>query len=248
MDPFTFLDDPKRYVCKVSATAKKTYLRDDKPVPVRDIPKEILKQIPTPPLDPSFHDISNYSVSHTNGRLTYTFQGKKIAIKNIPKEIKQKLGRPLPPKEWANGIHYENYEGFSYLHSFGRKHYYYYGHNILKSQVPKEFLDKVPNMFPDRNYSWYSYKEKTKEESTEEKRQDRAEESATEEEKIYEVPSDVPSNYATLSPFQLLKSCGIYDRKSWHKWMLQNHPDKRPNIDPMLVALVNHAIDVSYPR
>lgn len=235
-------DDPSRYTCKVAPNGRKYYLKDGEPVLLKDIPKKILKQIPNPSLDPSFYNISNYSVSYVSEKLTYTFQGKKIAIKNIPKEIIEKLGRPLPPKQWPHGTPYPNYEGFSYLESFGRKYYYYYGQKVTKDCVPKEYLDKLPNMIP-RRYSWSFPKD---EENTEE--EERKEEKTEEEERKEEVPAGIPKNYHTLSPFQLLKACGIYDRKGWHRWMRSNHPDKNPDIDPILVAMVNNAMDVMYPR
>ncbi len=53
--------------------------------------------------------------------------------------------------------------------------------------------------------------------------------------------------YAKLEPRELLNTYGIFSRKEWRRWMLKFHPDKKPDTDRELVALINIAIDIVYP-
>lgn len=61
-------------------------------------------------------------------------------------------------------------------------------------------------------------------------------------------PSPPPPVPQSPSHWQLLQREKIYSRADWKKWMLRNHPDKNPHIDSELVAAVNAAVAIYYPK
>nr|WIL05482.1 hypothetical protein pmam_443 [Pithovirus mammoth] len=56
------------------------------------------------------------------------------------------------------------------------------------------------------------------------------------------------SGLKSLKGASLFKALGISNRKEWKKWLFENHPDRNPNFDADLVAIVNNEAGIYFGK
>lgn len=186
--------------------------------------------------------LARYSTRRTvNGLITYLLDGKRIPKRDVPKPFLSQIPMPEIDKDTKRSPFY--LPGYSYLQGFGRTRLYYYeGVRIQKSRIPKKELENII----DAHAYWSNKWEQTRRDA-----QDKFEKEYRKEEKTpnKEEPHRAKGPaYLKMSPPELLQAEKIHSRSDWKIWMLRNHPDKNPDSDTQLVAMVNAAVHLVYPN
>jgi hypothetical protein len=118
-------------------------------------------------------------------------------------------------------------ENYWFSKRTGRTIYYFKGKVIAVKNIPVDIKLRIKELTPLREAKNALAKllERQKELDKEIKEAERI--VAEEEKKEADIGTKkVSTTSIPLTPIQFLASHNIYDLKSWHKWLLKNHPDK----------------------
>lgn len=211
---------------------------------------------------------SRWSIKRTQGGTTrYYYQEKLVKSSQVPTRVRDRLEfylhgwSPYAQSLTSTNLiqHQETlkktqteYRFKDYGIPVGAKRrtiqYYRGKFRVPKRCVPPWEYERMRERFRKAREQ---YQEKHKsfpgEESSESSRKQEESENTREDSDSKKDSEGVPppiSEY--LKAKQLLERMGISDRKSWRKWSMKNHPDKNPEIDVELVAMVNAAVDYLY--
>ncbi len=204
--------------------------------------------------------IQDYSLKLSiKGYKLFKYKNKRVSRKNVPDDIaKQLIDKVIGLRNRGNA----DSSSFSITHQYtymplgdGSFFYYQDGIFIEKCEVPLHAFDNMRDersagIWRERWYKlWKLYKEgKEKADKTYRKcnsHKDSLYHKAKRERENIDRNNQagLPDN---INPETLLKDNGITTRKEWLRWLQINHPDKNPNIDVNLVALINTAAEMLY--
>ena len=204
-------------------------------------------------------------ITSKRGYILYRLNGKRIAKNNVPSHIVRILmidyKKPIIDCDSSkNKTQCEEYHEYTYMPTGNSKFdlndnpkegFFYYcdGIWVERFDLPhwvshKDMKDeRSASTFRERwNKLWRAYKE-GKEKVDKTYRKTFSHNKSKYREYKEKCSSGLPDN---MNPESLLCENGINNKKDYYKWILKNHPDKNPDADINLVALINTAVEMVY--